>query len=79
MKVIHGSLRGLLQEVKDHKVETVRVAAFMQSDVVANGLPSSSHASCSMRAPPMPWTVPPAIWPSTTFGLIMRPQSSLTM
>ncbi len=39
MKVIHGSLRGLLQEVKDRKVETVRVAAFMQSDVVANGLP----------------------------------------
>ena len=39
MKVIHGSLKGLLQEVKDHKVESVRVAAFMQSDVVANGLP----------------------------------------
>jgi len=39
MKVIHGSLKGLLQEVKDKKVEAVRVAAFMQSDVVANGLP----------------------------------------
>src|SRR5262249_59834590 len=39
MKVIHGSLRGLLQEVKDKKVETVRVAGFMQSDVVPNGLP----------------------------------------
>jgi hypothetical protein len=39
MKVIHGSLKGLLQEVKDKKVDTVRVAAFMQSDVVTNGLP----------------------------------------
>ena len=39
MKVIHGSLKGLLQEVKDKKIEAVRVAAFMQSDVVANGLP----------------------------------------
>ena len=39
MKVIHGSLKGLLHEVKDKKVEAVRVAAFMQSDVVTNGLP----------------------------------------
>ena len=39
MKVIHGSLKGLLTEVRDHKVEVVRVAAFMQSEVVANGLP----------------------------------------
>jgi hypothetical protein len=39
MKVIHGSLKGLLAEVKDRKVDTVRVAAFMQSDVVTNGLP----------------------------------------
>ena len=39
MKVIHGSLKGLLQEVKDRKVDAVRVAAFMQSDVVANGMP----------------------------------------
>jgi hypothetical protein len=39
MMVIHGSLKGLLTEVKDHKVEVVRVAAFMQSEVVANGLP----------------------------------------
>ena len=30
-------------------------------------------------APPMPCTVPPAIWPSTTLGLIIGPQSSLTM
>ena len=42
MKVIHGSLKGLLQEVKDKKGEAVRVAAFMQSDVVANGLPRYS-------------------------------------
>lgn len=39
MKVVHGSLKSLLQEVKDRKVDAVRVAAFMQSDVVANGLP----------------------------------------
>jgi hypothetical protein len=39
MKVIHGSLKGLLREVKDKKVEAVRVAGFMQSDVVANGIP----------------------------------------
>jgi len=39
MKVIHGALRGLLQEVKDKKVDAVRVAGFMQSDVVANGIP----------------------------------------
>ena len=39
MKVIHGSLKNLLQEVKDRKVDAVRVAAFMQSDVVANGMP----------------------------------------
>src|SRR5262245_13548878 len=38
-RVIHGSLKGLLQEVKDRKVEAVRVAAFMQSDVVSNGMP----------------------------------------
>ena len=39
MKVIHGSLKGLLQEVEDKKVDAVRVAGFMQSDVVPNGLP----------------------------------------
>ena len=39
MKVIHGSLKGLLHEVKDKKVETVRVAGFIQSDVVTNGVP----------------------------------------
>jgi hypothetical protein len=39
MKVIHGSLKNLIQEVKDKKVDAVRVAGFMQSDVVANGLP----------------------------------------
>jgi hypothetical protein len=42
MKVIHGSLKGLLQEVKDKKVETVRVAGFMQTDVVSNGMPRYS-------------------------------------
>jgi hypothetical protein len=39
MKIIHGSLKGLLNEVKDKKVEAVRVAVFMQSDVVPNGIP----------------------------------------
>jgi hypothetical protein len=39
MKVIHGSLTGLLQEVRDKKVDTVRVAAFMQTDVVTDGIP----------------------------------------
>ena len=39
MKVIHGSLNGLLQEVKDKKSDTVRVAGFVQSDVVTNGVP----------------------------------------
>ena len=48
-------------------------------NVVASGLPSSSYARCSKSAPPMPCTTPPAIWPSTTFGLIIGPQSSLTM
>ena len=31
MKVIHGSLKNLLQEVKDKKVDAVRVAGFMLS------------------------------------------------
>jgi hypothetical protein len=39
MKVIHGSLRNLLQEVRDRKGETVRVAGFVQADVIPNGVP----------------------------------------
>ncbi len=39
MKIVHGSLRALLHEVKERKVEAVRVAAFLQSDVVSNGMP----------------------------------------
>jgi hypothetical protein len=39
MKVVHGSLRALLHEVKERKVEAVRVAAFLQSDAVSNGIP----------------------------------------
>jgi hypothetical protein len=39
MKIIHGSLQGLLQEVKDKKGDAVRVAGFVQSDVVADGMP----------------------------------------
>ena len=39
MKIIHGSLKGLLNEVKDRKIESVRVAALMQSDIVMNGAP----------------------------------------
>ena len=48
-------------------------------NVVVTGLPASSYSRCSNNAPPMPCTVPPAIWPSTTLGLIIGPQSSLTM
>lgn len=39
MKVVHGSLSGLLQEVKDRKIDAVRVAAFVQSDAGGNGIP----------------------------------------
>ena len=40
MKIIHGSLSGLLTEVKEHgKVDGVRVAALMQSTIEAAGLP----------------------------------------
>ncbi len=42
MKVVHGSLRALLHEVKDRKVEAVRVAAFLQTDAVSNGIPRYS-------------------------------------
>jgi hypothetical protein len=42
MKIVHGSLRALLQEVAERKVETVRVAAFMQSDIVQDGMPRYS-------------------------------------
>ncbi len=38
MKIVHGSLKALLHEVKERKVEAVRVAAFLQSDVVSNGI-----------------------------------------
>jgi hypothetical protein len=40
MKIIHGSLSGLLAEVKERgKVDGVRVAAMMQSTVEGAGLP----------------------------------------
>jgi len=40
MKIIHGSLSGLLTEVKEHgKVDGVRVAAMMQSTFERAGLP----------------------------------------
>ena len=40
MKIIHGSLSGLLTEVKEHgKVDGVRVAALMQSTFEGSGLP----------------------------------------
>ena len=41
MKVIHGSLENLLQEVKAKKLDWVRVAGFLQCDVGANanGMP----------------------------------------
>ena len=39
MKIVHGSLRALLQEVTERNLEAVRVAAFLQSDVVSDGMP----------------------------------------
>lgn len=39
MKIIHGSLKNLLQEVKDHKGEAVRVAALLQTTPVPEGIP----------------------------------------
>ena len=40
MKIIHGSLSGLLVEVKERgKVDGVRVAALMQSTFEGAGLP----------------------------------------
>ena len=40
MKIIHGSLSGLLTEVKEHgKVDGVRIAALMQSTFEGVGLP----------------------------------------
>ena len=40
MKIIHGSLSGLLTEVKEHgTVDGVRVAAMMQSTFEGAGLP----------------------------------------
>ena len=53
MKIIHGSLKGLLNEVKDRKVEAVRVAALMQSDVVANGVPR--YTSWIVVSAPVDW------------------------
>ena len=48
-------------------------------NVVVSGLPSASYTKSSSRTPPMPCTTPPKIWPSTTIGLIIFPQSSETM
>jgi hypothetical protein len=39
MKLVYGSLAGLVEEAKEQEVEAVRVAGFMQSDVAPNGLP----------------------------------------
>ena len=47
-------------------------------NVEASGLPSASYTLCSYSTPPMPWATPPCTWPSTMFGLIIRPQSSDT-
>ena len=53
MKIIHGSLRGLLQEVKDRKVEAERVAALMQSDATASGIPR--YSSWIVVSAPVDW------------------------
>ena len=40
MKVVHGSLRNLLNEVRAKKLDVVRVAAFMQTEAIpTNGIP----------------------------------------
>lgn len=53
MKIIHGSLKGLLEEVIDRKVETVRVAALMESAAVANGIPL--YTSWIIVTAPLDW------------------------
>jgi hypothetical protein len=44
MKIVHGSLRALLQEVHERKVEAVRVAALLQREAVSNGMPRYTAA-----------------------------------
>ena len=40
-----------------------------------SGWPSASYALCSYSAIPMPWAMPPVIWPRKLFGLTMVPTS----
>ena len=58
MKIIHGSLSGLLTEVKEHgKVDDVRVAALMQSTIEGSGVPRYiSWVIVSARADGESWT-----------------------
>jgi hypothetical protein len=44
MKVVHGSLRGLLHEAKEGRVDAVRVAALLQREAVSNGMPRYTAA-----------------------------------
>ena len=53
MKIIHGSLKGLLEEAIDRKVETVRVAALMESTAVASGVPL--YTSWIIATAPLDW------------------------
>jgi hypothetical protein len=56
MKVIHGSLQHLIDEVKERKVDTVRVAGFVQSDVApANG--STGYTACVVVTAVLGWDV----------------------
>ncbi len=55
MKVIHGTLSGLLAEVKDHaKLDGVRVAVLMQSMVGTD--PAPRYASWIVVSAPLDWT-----------------------
>src|SRR5207302_836134 len=73
--------RRLFPEAAEHRVgigvdgDVVRVVV----DVVRRFAADGHAPPSSRRTPPMPCTTPPAIWPSTTLGLIIGPQSSPTM
>ena len=54
MKIIHGSLSGLLTEVKERgKVDGVRVAALMQSSIEGAGIPR--YTSWVIVSAPLDW------------------------
>ena len=54
MKVIHGSLQHLIDEVKDRKVETVRVAGCVQSDAAPTHA-STGYTACVIVTAVLDW------------------------